>query len=376
MKAGLSNTKAEVHVVTGGAGYLGQKLGLKLAEEGIVVRLFDIRPPKNLSNLPKTIKFYEGNILDEAALSDVLREADCVHHVASYGMSGREMLNKELIRRVNVNGTRLLIKICKSLNVSRLIYTSTYNVIFGGQEIKNGNETLPYWPVEKHTDEYSRTKCLAEQLVLESNSPSFKTCALRLAAIYGPGEERHFPRIIKYMEQGLFAFTYGDAIVDFVHVDNVVNCHILSSSSLKNGKAAGQSYFVSDGAPIKNWDFMKPFVEGLGYKYPNLKIPTKFIFYIAFVIEILYLCFSSIYNFQPLLTRAEVYKTGVSHYFSIEKAKRDLNYQPVRQNDVQSMAEWFKSRGYYRKKQKSHIGYYIMLCIMIILFLSMMPVAY
>lgn len=368
----------EIHVVTGGGGYVGQRLGLKLAEQGYHVRLFDLKPPKNLKTLPNNVEFCEGNLLDENLLQRALADSHCVYHVASYGMSGREMLNRHLIRRVNVEGTRLLIKLCKSLNIERLVYTSTYNVVFGGQEILNGNEKFPYWPLEKHTDEYSKTKCIAEKMVLESKSPDFKTCALRLAAIYGPGEERHFPRIINYLEKGLFKFTYGKAIVDFVHVDNVVDCHILAAQKLKEGKSNGEAYFVSDGAPIKNWDFMKVFVEGLGYSYPRLKLPVHAIFFLAFIIEIIHKCFSGIYNFQPMLTRAEVYKTGVTHYFCIDKVSKDLNYKPFYKNDVVSLVKWFRSNGYYKKlsKRSYYYYYYILGLLIIMIALCLIPVVY
>ena len=33
--------------------------------------------------------------------------------------------------------------------MAHLVYTSTYNVVFGGQVIRNGNESLPYLPLYK-----------------------------------------------------------------------------------------------------------------------------------------------------------------------------------------------------------------------------------
>ncbi len=36
-----------------------------------------------------------------------------------------------------------------------------------------------------------------------------------------------------------------------------------------------------------------------------------------------------LYNFQPLLTRAEVYKVGVTHYFKPDKARNELGYRPL-----------------------------------------------
>ena len=42
---------------------------------------------------------------------------------------------------------------CIASGVKTLVYTSTYNVVFGGQEIRNGNESLPYFPVDKVRNE-------------------------------------------------------------------------------------------------------------------------------------------------------------------------------------------------------------------------------
>ena len=43
----------------------------------------------------------------------------------------------------------LLYKASIQTGVQSLVYTSTYNVVFGGQEIRNGNESLPYFPLHK-----------------------------------------------------------------------------------------------------------------------------------------------------------------------------------------------------------------------------------
>jgi nucleoside-diphosphate-sugar epimerase len=91
---------------------------------------------------------------------------------------------------------------CKQCGVTRLVYTSTTNVIFCGEPIINGDETLPYAPNEKHVDHYSRTKSIAEQIVLQANGSKVAggkilyTCAIRPAGIYGEGEQRHLPRIV------------------------------------------------------------------------------------------------------------------------------------------------------------------------------------
>ncbi len=45
----------------------------------------------------------------------------------------------------------IIIVACIAVNIHCLVYTSTYNVVFGGQEIIYGDESLPYFPLEKVT---------------------------------------------------------------------------------------------------------------------------------------------------------------------------------------------------------------------------------
>lgn len=83
------------------------------------------------------------------------------------------------------------------------------------------------------------------------------TCAIRPAAIYGPGEERHLPRILSLAKLGLAFFKIGgpDVKTDWVYIDNLVLALILASMGLlddipdRKGTpvAAGQAYFICDG---------------------------------------------------------------------------------------------------------------------------------
>lgn len=115
-----------------------------------------------------------GDITDKQDVQKALRGADCVFHLASYGMSGKEMLQYRRVDEVNINGTCHIIDACLEHQIKRLVYVSTCNVVYGGKEIVNGNENLPYFPVDDHVDPYGRSKSIAEQLVLKSNGRPFK----------------------------------------------------------------------------------------------------------------------------------------------------------------------------------------------------------
>lgn len=349
----------ETVLVTGGGGYFGFRLGCALNEKGFHVLLFDLSSPAQ--TIPEGIEFVRGDIRHLSDIEKAFQDTDvtCVFHIASYGMSGREQLNPNLIEEVNVGGTDNILQACRQRGVPRLVYTSTFNVVFGGQVIRNGDESLPYLPLHLHPDHYSRTKSIAERKVLEASGAALersdgvlRTCALRPAGIYGPGEQRHLPRIVSYIERGLFKFVYGDprSLVEFVHVDNLVQAHILASEALKADKghiASGQPYFISDGRPVNNFEFFRPLVEGLGYTFPSTRLPLTVIYCFAFLTEMAHFILGRLYNFQPFLTRTEVYKTGVTHYFSLEKAKKELGYE-AQPFDLQEVVEWFKAHGHGR----------------------------
>eukprot|EP00698_Gefionella_okellyi_P008879 TRINITY_DN2227_c0_g1_i4.p2 TRINITY_DN2227_c0_g1~~TRINITY_DN2227_c0_g1_i4.p2 ORF type:complete len:224 (-),score=35.01 TRINITY_DN2227_c0_g1_i4:406-1077(-) len=160
-----------------------------------------------------------------------------------------------------------------------------------------------------------------------------QTASIRPCGIYGEGEERHQPRIIKTMHQRLFAFTIGDAAakVDWVHGENLAHGHICCAQALqnRNEQAAGQAFFITDGNPINNFEFLRPLCQGLGFTYPRIRLPVWFMWMLATLLEWTHAVFSRVVSFTPFLTRAEVVQVGVEHYWSIEKARRVLNYAPI-----------------------------------------------
>jgi nucleoside-diphosphate-sugar epimerase len=90
-----------------------------------------------------------------------------------------------------------------------------------------------------------------------SNSTCLYTCAIRPAAVYGPGEEHHLQRILSLAKFGFAFFKIGGPNVktDWVYADNLVLALILASIGLvddipgRKGTpiAAGQAYFICDG---------------------------------------------------------------------------------------------------------------------------------
>lgn len=348
MKSGTCHlgSKRRKVVITGGAGFFGQTLALDLIRRTCGkyrydVELLDVCLPESSPECLKEVHLVD--VRDEVRLTELFQGAFAVFHVASYGMSGSSQLQGEKVRSINVDGTKSVVSACIVAGVERLIITSTYNVVFGGQDIDGGDERMPYFNMMHHVDEYSRSKTEAEMITLEANGTPLKhyagmgqgnkrkflnTCALRPAAIWGKGESRHMRRVYEYLMKGLFFFRFGSstARMDFVHVKNLSNAHILAMERLVSSKVAGRAYFISDGehARIHNFDFFSQLAIGLGHGEPWLWLPLRIVYGFAWMSEMLWHWF----NIEPLLTRAEVLKAGVNHWFCIDRARNDLGYAP------------------------------------------------
>ncbi|CAL4067047.1 unnamed protein product, partial [Meganyctiphanes norvegica] len=179
-------------VVTGGGGYVGYHVGWVLSRGGFDVVLYDLsRPDPEWEELaPKALwdalpegfwddaelpvgrlEYVKGNITDYDQLFEAMQGSVGVIHSASLGISGRAQLPPYdvLLDQVNIHGTRNVIDAATKAGVRAMVYTSSMNLGFGGSEIINEDENLPYYPITDYVDNYSKTKAISEMLVLMAN---------------------------------------------------------------------------------------------------------------------------------------------------------------------------------------------------------------
>jgi nucleoside-diphosphate-sugar epimerase len=197
-------------LILGGCGFVGTSLShfFSSNDPNNLICLVDLHLPSSLPPTSNNINYRQADLTQISQLEKVFSEflPHVVIHLASWGMSGSPMLDPKC-HEINIQGTKNAVELCQRFNTQGFIYTSTYNVIFGGREIVNGDEAIPYFPLESHPDQYGPSKAVAEQLTLSANGTktangsTLVTCSLRPAAIYGPNELRHFPRIVSIMDR-------------------------------------------------------------------------------------------------------------------------------------------------------------------------------
>ena len=315
--------------VSGAGGFLGKALcrHLRAADIGVVGFARGEYPDVKQMG----VELIKGDIADKQALLDAMQGCDLVFHVASKaGVWG----SKKSYFSANVSGTENILAACRSLNIPRLVYTSTPSVTFAGQDESGIDESQPY--AEQFLNFYGLSKAIAEQTVLQANAlplknkTPLKTVALRPHLIWGPGDPHLVPRVLQRAKAGKLKLVgKEDKLVDTIYIDNAVYAHLLAAVKLNKPTpvCAGKTYFLSNDQPILMADMLNRILACKGIKPVSKRIPAGVAYALGTLLEWIYLGLRK--KNEPIMTRFVARQLSTSHYFNISAAKTDINYQPL-----------------------------------------------
>ena len=241
-------------LVTGGAGYIGSHTCLELLQEGYEVVVIDNlcnSNPKSLERVQeltgKTLKFYEGDVRDEALLQKIFRENEigCVIHFAGLKAVGESVAMPWQYYDNNLNSTLVLTKVMKQAGMRNIIFSSSATVYTADNEMplretsRTGNCTNPYgW-----------TKYMTEQILtgIAHAEPEWSIVLLRYFNPIGAHESgrigedpRGIPNnLMPYITQvavgrreklSVFGNDYdthdGTGVRDYIHVVDLAKGHV------------------------------------------------------------------------------------------------------------------------------------------------------
>jgi nucleoside-diphosphate-sugar epimerase len=134
----------------------------------------------------------------------------------------------------------------------------------------------------------------------------------------------------------------GRNLIDVVWVENAADAHALAAVS---DRAWGHVYFISQGTPVRFWDWINTLLEAIGEPAASGRIPYGAARFIGTVLEKTYgWCGLS---GEPVMTRFLASELARSHYFDITAARRDLGYTPrVSVSDgIARLAAWYRGDG-------------------------------
>lgn len=242
-------------LVTGGAGFIGSHLVERLiaappAGEPIdeVVVLDNLRRGRRAHLEPYLsagqVRLLEGDIRDEAALTEALRGIEIVFHLAAQANVVGSEADRDYAFTTNVVGTYMLLKLAEDAGVRRLVFTSSREV-YGDPATLPVREDAPLAP----KNAYGASKVAGEMYVrIAQTRQQLETVILRLANVYGPRDsERVIPLWIDRARQGQDLLLYGGKqLIDFVWVGDVVEA-LVRAALAEREQVDGQIINVGTG---------------------------------------------------------------------------------------------------------------------------------
>ncbi len=282
-------------LVTGGAGYIGSHTCVELLESGYDVVVIDNLCNSNPESLKrvqeitgKTLKFYEGDVRDEALLHKIFAENEisCAIHFAGLKAVGESVAMPWEYYDNNLNATLVLTKVMKEVGMKNIIFSSSATVYSADNEMplretsRTGNCTNPYgW-----------TKYMTEQ-ILSGMAHADKEWGIVLLRYFNPigahasgriGEDpRGIPNnLMPYITQtaigrrerlGVFGNDYdthdGTGVRDYIHVVDLAKGHVAAVKFVLENKGC-EVFNLGTGTGYSVLDMVHSFMKVNGVDVP------------------------------------------------------------------------------------------------------------
>jgi len=323
-------------LVTGASGFIGGRLAERLAiEEGVRVRAM-VRNLKRGERLGKLqLEIVKADLLDLPSLREAISGCDLVFHCAAMV---RETGDRNEFFRTNVKGTENVLKVSSDIGVKKFIHFSSV-AVYGLNPPDGADEATPYRPCGNL---YCDTKIAAEKAVwIAHQEAGLPVVVIRPTNVYGPYSNAWTIRPIKLINSGqMMLINGGTGLCNYVYIDNLLDATLAAT---KRDPSVGQVYLITDGIAVTWKEFFGYYAEMAGK--PEIRsVPEWLAKTIALGMEMT----SKITGKPPKITREAVGFLTRQARFSIEKARRELGYQPriSLKEGMKLTEQWLREAGY------------------------------
>lgn len=321
-------------LVTGGTGFIGSNLALALLAEGCNVRVLRRRDSDLRALGNADVEHCIGDLRDASSLRRALKGCDTVFHTAAMVSYWRK--ERDEMYDVNIGGTRNLVELCLGLGVRRLIHTSSVAAVGYSEEGGLAQESNEFnW--DRFDIGYRTSKHLAEREVQEGVKRGLEAVIVNPSIVIGPRDIHfHGGQLIRDIHKKRI-FYYITGGMNIVYVDDVVRGHILAARQGRSGER-----YVLCGENLTHKEIISTIAEIVGGLRPFFRFPPGAVRMIAATAEGI----GNLLNVKPWVTRELLASSGMTYYFSCDKARREFGYQmtPFREA-VRRTFEWYKEEG-------------------------------
>ena len=265
-------------LVTGANGFIGQALCQKLAADGWPVA-GAVRNESAAGKLRGAVEpAIVGAVGPETDWVPALAGVDSIVHLAArvHAVQDRAADKIAVYRTVNVAGTQRLAEMAASRGVRRFIYLSSVKVVGEGK-------SSPYTEDDRPMPSgcYAISKQEAELDLLNINyKTGLEVVVLRPPLVYGPQVKANFLQFLKVVDKGLpLPFENVKNRRSLIYLGNLIEAIL---TCIQHPRAAGNTYFVSDGQDTSTPELIKKTAALLGkpsrmfpFPLPLLRLLSK-----------------------------------------------------------------------------------------------------
>lgn len=308
----------ELYIVTGTSGHLGNVLARKLVEQNHRVWAFLLHGEKNV--VDGVEKVYYGDVRDKESLKLLFEDArgSKVIFIHCAGIVSIKTEFSQLLRDVNIGGTRNVVDLSVEYGVYKLIYISSVHAIPDNKEGEIITEISVFDP-DQVTGHYGKSKAEATQYVLDAGERGLNVNVVHPSGIIGPydfGRGHTTTLILDYCNGRLVAAMAGG--FDFVDVRDVVEGIITCA---KKG-TPGECYLLTNRYyPVK--ELLDILSRITGRKKITSYLPLWFVRLTAPMAELYY----RILKQPPLYTKFSIFTLSTNNLYSHKKAMEELGYR-------------------------------------------------
>jgi dihydroflavonol-4-reductase len=328
-------------LVTGGTGFIGSHVVWHLLKQKIPVRCL-LRLNSNRANLQGLgVEYAIGDLRDPASFKAALRDCDMLFHVAAdYRLWA---LDPEEMERVNVEGTRHILRAAGDAGVKKIVYTSSVAAVGRPKNSgpsNGGRENLDPTP-DQLVGPYKHSKYLSDKLAREFAKQGLPIVIVNPAAPIGAQDIKPTPTgkmIVDFLNGRMPG--YIDTGMNFVDVEDVAMGHWLAA---QKGRVGERYILGNKNMTLK--EFLDIVAVASGLPAPRFKIPYA----AAWLAGAVSTALSSITRKEPAIPLDGVRMAHEPMYYDASKAVRDLGLpQTPIEESVQKAVQWFRSHGYIK----------------------------
>lgn len=324
-------------LITGASGFIGTAVTRAVIAHGDEVRVL-LRPNSNLKNLEGLpVETIQGDLQDPQSLKNAIRGCDGLYHVAAhYALWDRDPAT---FYKINVEGTKNLLRVAGEAGLKRIVYTSTIGAIGLPNRGGLGNESL-FPTLTQLSGDYKRSKFLAEKEVLKMAQEGLPVIIVNPTAPVGERDVKPTPTgqiIVDFMRGRMFA--YIETGMNLVDVDDVAIGHV---RAMERGRVGERYILGHQNLTLKELCQMLSRLTGV--PSPRLRLPWRMVLPLAHVNQ-------WIANFlthrPPRIPLEGVRMAKYQMHYDCTKARQelDLPQTPV-ETALKKATQWFRQHGY------------------------------